>query len=76
METADLKSTLAQFNGTEDYYRIYPKVVLTDCTKYHADRAESYWLMDLYASHLASEDQISLILIAIFVIFFLLNLSL
>ena len=56
METADLKCELAQFTGTEKYYRIYPEVVLTDGTKYLADEASCYWLMDLYASHLASVD--------------------
>ena len=54
METIDLKCALAQFTGTEKYYRIYPKVVLTDGTKYLADVAGCYWLMDLYASHLVS----------------------
>jgi hypothetical protein len=56
METADLKCALAQFTGTEKYHRIYPQVVLTDGTKYLADEAGCYWLMDLYASHLASVD--------------------
>ena len=56
METAELQSALAQFTGTEHYYCIYPRVVLTDGTKYLADHAGCYWLMDLYASHLASVD--------------------
>lgn len=56
MATTDLQSALAQFTGTEKYYRFYPKVVLTDGTKYLADIAGCYWLMDLYASHLASVD--------------------
>jgi hypothetical protein len=56
METTELQNALAQFTGTEHYYRIYPRVVLTDGTKYLADRAGCYWLMDLYASHLASVD--------------------
>ncbi len=56
METTDLKCALAQFTGTEKYHRIYPQVVLTDGTKYLADVAGCYWLMDLYASHLASMD--------------------
>ena len=56
METTDLKCALAQFTGTEKYHRIYPQVVLTDGTKYLADEAGCYWLMDLYASHLASVD--------------------
>ena len=54
--TTELQSALAQFIGTEKYYRFYPKVVLTDGTKYLADTAGCYWLMDLYASHLASVD--------------------
>lgn len=52
--TIELQGALAQFTGTERYYRIYPRVVLTDGTKYLADTAGCYWLMDVYASHLAS----------------------
>jgi hypothetical protein len=52
----ELKSALANFTGTEKYYRIYPKVVLTDGTQYLAETAGCYWLMDLYASHLATID--------------------
>ena len=54
--TTELQRALAQFTGTEKYYRFYPKVVLTDGAKYLADTAGCYWLMDLYASHLASVD--------------------
>jgi len=54
--TRELQSALAQFNGTERYYRLYPNVVLTDGAKYLADTAGCYWLMDVYASHLASVD--------------------
>jgi hypothetical protein len=56
IKTADLLSQLSQFTGTEKYYRIYPKVVLTDGTKYLAETAGCYWLMNLYASHLADID--------------------
>jgi len=56
METSELKSALAQFTGTENYYRLYPKVVLTDGAKYLADETGCYWLMDLYASYLARLD--------------------
>ena len=56
IQTADLLSALSQFTGTESYYRLYPKVVLTDDTKYLAEVAGCYWLMDVYASHLASVD--------------------
>ena len=56
MAKTEIQSALAQFTGTEKYYRIYPQVVLTDGTKYLADEVGCYWLMDLYASHLASVD--------------------
>ncbi len=56
IQTADLLSALSQFTGTEKYYRLYPKVVLTDGTKFLADAAGCYWLMDLYASHLVAID--------------------
>ena len=56
IQTADLLDQLCQFTGTERYYRLYPKVVLTDGTQYLAEVAGCYWLMDLYASHLALID--------------------
>ena len=54
--TTELQSALAQFTGTEKYYQFYPKVVLTDGTKYLADIAGCYWLMDVYATHIAGVD--------------------
>jgi hypothetical protein len=56
IQTADLRNQLSQFTGTEKYYRISPKVVLTDGAKYLAEAAGCYWLMDVYASHLALID--------------------
>ena len=52
METSELKSNLCQFTGTENYYRITQRHLLTDGTKYLADQAKCYWLMDAIASHL------------------------
>jgi hypothetical protein len=43
---------LAQFTGTERYYRLNRKCLLTDGTKYLADAAEAYWLLDAAASYL------------------------
>lgn len=43
---------LTLFTGTERYYRITRKCLLTDGTKYLADAAGAYWLMDAIASHL------------------------
>ena len=46
------QSTLTQFTGTERYYRISRKHLLTDGTKYLAENAECFWMMDAVASHL------------------------
>jgi hypothetical protein len=43
---------LSHFTGTENYWRINPRTVLTDGTKYLADAAGAYWLMDAIASYL------------------------
>jgi len=45
-------SQLAQFTGTQGYYRIGRRHLLTNGTKYLADRAACYWMMDAIASHL------------------------
>ena len=44
---------LGNFTGTERYFRISRQHLLTDGTKYLADTAGAYWLMDAIASHLA-----------------------
>ncbi len=51
MSAFDL-STLIQFTGTARYYRLNWKCLLTDGTKYLADAAGAYWLMDAAASYL------------------------
>ncbi len=43
---------LAHFTGTTAYYRISHRHLLTDGTKYLAEAAGAYWLMDAAASHL------------------------
>ena len=43
---------LAHFIGTEHYYRLTPSAVLTDGTKYLAEGAGAFWLMDAVASYL------------------------
>ena len=52
MSLTNLTSQLQQFTGTSAYYRLYPKVVLTDGAKFLAEEANCFWLMDVYASHL------------------------
>lgn len=49
------ESDLHQFSGTSAYYpfsSIFPKFYLTDGTKFLAEEAGAFWLMELVASHL------------------------
>lgn len=46
-------SQLSHFTGTERYYRISRRHLLTDGTKYLAEAAECFWMMDVVASHLS-----------------------
>ena len=54
---ADLEANLPHFTGTESYTNLrYPwlrgqKFLLTDGTKYLAETAKAFWLMDAIASH-------------------------
>lgn len=45
-------SSLTQFTGTERYYRISRQHLLTDGTKFLAEQAKCFWMMDAIASHL------------------------
>ena len=59
MDFEELKANLAQFTGTERYYRINRKCVLTDGAKYLAEAAGAYWLMDaaaIYLMELGTDD--------------------
>ena len=42
---------LSHFTGTERYYRISRRHLLTDGTKYLAEEAECFWLIDAAISH-------------------------
>ena len=46
-------SALAQFTGTEKHYRISRRHLLTDGTRYLAEKAACVWMMDAVASHLS-----------------------
>jgi hypothetical protein len=50
--TQNLQTELSQFIGTEKYYRITQRHLLTDGTTYLAEQAQCFWLMDAIASHL------------------------
>jgi hypothetical protein len=47
---------LGQFTGTSRYYRISHRHLLTDGTRYLAEQAACFWLMDAIASHLSEID--------------------
>lgn len=46
-----LEEELAQFHGTTRYYKNFTGLLFTDGIKYLADRAGSYWLIDLVGSY-------------------------
>lgn len=52
MQKQTLTQELQHFTGTTAYFRLFPKVLLTDGTKYLAEHAGCYWLMDVFASYL------------------------
>ncbi len=52
-----LLNHLEQFIGTEYYYPLWPRVLLTDGTRFLADTVGCYWLMDAIASHVQHLDK-------------------
>jgi hypothetical protein len=44
---------LTHFTGSEHYYRISRRHLLTDGTKYLSEGAGAFWMMDAIASHLS-----------------------
>lgn len=55
MNTNELIANLSQFTGTEKFYSITSRHLLTDGTKYLAEQAQCFWLMDAIASHLPKQ---------------------
>ena len=55
MNKQELLSNLSQFIGTEKYYRITHRHLLTDGTKYLAENAECFWLLTAISSHLPKQ---------------------
>ena len=47
------ETQLKLFIGTTGYFRISRRHLLTDGTKYLAEAAECFWMMDAIASHLS-----------------------
>lgn len=51
MTPGQIKEALAQFYGTENYYRGFLGLIWTDGTKAMADMCGAGWLLDAIASH-------------------------
>ena len=51
MDTQTLKSDLAQFTGSEQFYKYLFGVTLTEGARYLAEKANAFWLMDIIASY-------------------------
>jgi hypothetical protein len=52
----ELENNLRQFTGTQSYYRIGKRLMLTEGTKYLADQGACYWLFDLIVSHIVQSS--------------------
>jgi hypothetical protein len=47
----DANEQLQHFNGTENYYKYFGGLVLTDGVRELAERFKCYWLLDIIASY-------------------------
>ena len=55
MNTHELQTNLSHFTGTENYYRVMPRLVITDGVQYLASQANMYWLVSAIYSHLTTQ---------------------
>jgi hypothetical protein len=56
MNTHELQTSLSHFTGTENYYRVMPRLVITDGVQYLVTQANLYWLVSAIYSHLISNE--------------------
>lgn len=54
MNTHELQTNLSHFTGTENYYRVMPRLVITDGVQYLVTQANLYWFVSAIYSHLIS----------------------
>lgn len=52
----ELLRNLKNFTGSDHLVKLSRSVLLTEGTRYLAEAAECFWLLDVYASHLAAID--------------------
>jgi len=55
MNTHELENNLSRFMGSENYYRVMPRLVITDGVRYLANQANSYWLVSTIYSYLITQ---------------------
>lgn len=60
IDATELRNSLAQFTGTEKWYRhgMFRQLYLTDGTKYLADKAKAWWLVDAIGSHIVTNKNV------------------
>jgi hypothetical protein len=56
LTATQIQQQLAQYTGTESFYKILPMFVVTDGVKYLMEEANCYWLAQLYGLHLVDID--------------------
>ena len=55
MDEIDLKNALAEYSGSQQFFRVSAfarNSVVTEGVKFLADEAQCYWLLDMVVSHL------------------------
>ena len=55
MNTHELQTNLSHFSGTENYYQVMPRLVITDGVQYLASQTSSYWLVSAIYSYLTTQ---------------------
>ena len=53
-----IETNLAQFTGTEHYYKHFLGIVYTDGVNYLAEKAKAYWLIDVIASYQPQQKKV------------------
>lgn len=51
LTSEQLQTALYGFTGSEQFYRMYPNVIITEGVKFLCDHAQSYWLIDCVFSY-------------------------
>lgn len=58
LDKQEILNELPNFYGTECYYAVHDKFVLTDGAKYIAESCDAFWLMDVIWSYITKYEDI------------------